>query len=503
MRIFSGIYSKTEKNAVEELLKTFPNNMKVLKLYVSTGDLLKRLNAKTKKELLDQNSLTAFALCSRKPGISKYIYQNISNNKHYIIYGKTYPTDFPKVNFKNLNTLNGDYILLMQKHNDLILAKDMIGIKQLYYGENSDLIGFSTIKKQLIFLDMVPNRLLPGEKLKITKQGIIKIGRNDIKIQKPKVFDELKAIKLYKKAIINSVKERIKNEEKIGVLLSGGVDSTIIAKIVNDLNKNLICYTAGLPLSNDIIFSKDIAKALDLNIKFYKLNPRKIKHLIPELIDTIETWDQFQVENAIPIYCAMNLATKDNVDVILNGQGADELFAGYDWYPKILGYDGKKKTNEQMWKDLQLSYKESFEMQNKLAEFYDLVLCVPYCDRNVIQTAMNIPINLKTINNDEMRKYIHRKLGEELNVPLSSTWREKESAYQSSGVHKIIKLLAQKLGYLENIKYKIQTDFEKLGNIYRYNNKYLPEHEKFGNSFVQSYFEDIAQEIGFVEFTNQ
>jgi asparagine synthase (glutamine-hydrolysing) len=244
------------------------------------------------------------------------------------------------------------------------------------------------------------------------------------------------------------------------------------------------------------MFSKESSKSLGLPIQIIKLDENKIKKRIPIIINTIENWNQLQVEAAIPIYCAMEKATIDGLSIVLNGQGADELFAGYDWYPKILEKEGEETLTEHMWEDLLLVYKETFERENKIAEYFNLDLRVPYCDVEVIKTGMNISIELKTRINDYMGKYIHRRMAEELGVPLSITWREKDAVQHASGIHSMLKSIAIENGYDEDKTYKFRTPIEKLGSVYRYGNKYRPDGEKYGDEFVQAYLENVAIELG-------
>jgi asparagine synthase (glutamine-hydrolysing) len=192
----------------------------------------------------------------------------------------------------------------------------------------------------------------------------------------------------------------------------------------------------------------------------------------------------------------MQAAAKDGLKVVMTGEIADELFAGYDWYPSILKEHDCTELNKRMWQDLRLGYVEHFERENKMAEFFDLELSNPYSDENVIKTAMKISVDLKTEKNDIMGKFIHRIASEELDVPLSISWRVKEEVQYGSGVHDVVKHLAFNNGYYPDKKYKLNTKTKKLGSVYRYGNKYRPLDERFGNENVQKYFEDIAIELG-------
>ena len=501
MRYLVGLINKRKKEIIGDLKRICPEGLKNHTRLIFIGDNYYPITNFNEFKLMGLNEHMGIAYCfpnkenNNFPHFQKY---EDSINDYIVFYGNLWKPENDIFQNKKINHLDGNYVLIAKKGPEIRISKDKVGIKQMYYGENSDLVGFSSRRSPLNTLGIKPIRLLPGETIKLVAEGIRQIEHKTLKKPKISIFDEKIAIEKYKKALNNSVKKRINDVNKVGIIFSGGIDSALIAKIVDKIGKKVICYCSGLPGSTDIIAAEESANNLGLPIIITKLNNKKVKNLIPKIISIIENWDQLQVEAAIPVFSAMERASKDEINIVLNGQGADELFAGYDWYPNLLKQKGKKAVIDHMWEDLLLGYKETFERENKLAEFNDLELRVPYCDLEVIKTAMNISLELKTKVEDDMRKYIHRKTAEELKVPLSIVWREKDAAQHASGVHDIIKNIANKSGYAENNKYELKTTIEKLGSVYRYGNDYRTDIEEYGDNFVQSYFEDVALDLGIV-----
>jgi asparagine synthase (glutamine-hydrolysing) len=498
MRLLFGIISKRKNDSSSQIRKAFPgDSSEYAGLIFSDNDLRKvsRLNE------IDENApkgnifVGYFHRKTNGDSILTPRYK-IGDGDYSLLYGKIWDSKSPAMEDVKSNNLDGDYILVKKVGSRLLLSKDVVGIKQMYYGENGDVAGFSSRRRTLQELGIDGIRLLPGEIVELTRRGIVRVGLRRLMRPMTSIFKENIGVESYKESIINSVRRRVADVERIGIVFSGGIDSSLIALIAKSLDKDVICYCAGVPDSPDIITAEESADDLGLLIRTIKASQNSIEDLLPHIIRTIEDWNQLQVEAAIPVYCAMSRAAKDGVDVVLNGQGADELFAGYDWYPSILKRVGKEKLVEHMWEDLTLGYKETFERENKMAEFNDLELRVPYCDRNVIDTAMSISVDLKTKRDDDIRKYVHRKVGEELGLPPSIAWREKDAAQHASGVHEVVKSIAMDNGFDENRKYSFKTRFENLGSVYRYGNAYRTDKEEYGDDFVQAYFERMAIDLG-------
>lgn len=316
---------------------------------------------------------------------------------------------------------------------------------------------------------------------------------NKLEKHKIEIYDESNALEKYKKALFDSVEKCVRGQKRIGIIFSGGVDSVMIAQIAKLLGADITCYTSGFSDSPDVINSKRAAQYLGFELRANELTDEKIEQELKNIIASIESTDHLQVDVAIPVFFAAKLVEEDSIKVILNGQGADELFAGYDWYPDVLKEKGGDFLNDCLWNDLNNAYKETFEREEKIAKYHSLELRVPYVDPEVIKIAMSISEKLKIKNNEV--KYIHRKLADDVGVPHFIAWRPKEAAQYGSNVHdKLIKILEKKKKEMppQKLRQKILPlkVEEKLGSVYRYSP------EVYEDKDIQKILDFIGAEIG-------
>jgi len=278
--------------------------------------------------------------------------------------------------------LDGIYILVVREQSTgkIVIVRDGIGVRQIYYGENKDFIAFASEKKALwevnIFDDI--QRLLPGYALAISPQNgipnfnkvLIPISINtkkSISEKYPILYKDLdSAVNAYSDTLFKSMKKRVGDFKKIGIVFSGGIDSVIVAHLAKQMVPEVICYTSGIKNSNDITNSLSIGNSLDLKLEVNELSEQDVENIIPKIINIIEDDNMGQIEVAIPIYGAVNLAHKQGIRVMLTGQGADELFGGYSWYSKIVKKYGYEKIRDYMIEDLKLLYKEKLDIEDKI-----------------------------------------------------------------------------------------------------------------------------------------
>jgi asparagine synthase (glutamine-hydrolysing) len=404
---------------------------------------------------------------------------------------------------RTVSKIDGEYAFVVFDviNQTFTLVRDPVGVKQLYYGENSMYIGFCSEKKPLWNLNLPSTRVLPGDivEIKITQY----FNKNKFNIYEGKqlernaieIFNERVALKAYKKALFAAVEKRVRDQNEVGIIFSGGVDSVVIAYIARQLGTDITCYTSGFRESSDVINSKKVAEEMGFKLKVDELTKGKIDRELKNIITAIESTDHLQIDVAIPIFFAVQLAKEDGIRVMLTGQGADELFAGYPWYPTILTEQGPNILTESLWSDIKNLYKDTLEREDKILMYHSIELRVPYLDPEVIEIAMSISENLKIKNN--VVKYIHRKFAADLGTPSFISWRPKEAAQHGSNVHNALKniieekkedILSQTIpsGKIEN------KDADKLGSAYRY------VHDVYSNNEdIQKVLDVIGAEIAF------
>jgi asparagine synthase (glutamine-hydrolysing) len=410
---------------------------------------------------------------------------------------------------KTVSELDGVYAIVIrdEETGEIALVRDVMGVRQLYYGQNSQLVAFASERKALwkIGLKEPTLRIRPGSVLIIMPDGSFgeqqKVIKNPVSNQKIRYKTLSSAIEAYRKALVSSMRKRTQDFDRIGIIFSGGIDSVIIAWLAKKMVREVICYTGGVEGSSDIAFARKIAKRLNLKLRVNELTHNEVEEMIPEVINTIEHTNAGQVEVAIPVYAAVKLAHEDGIKVMFSGQAADELFGGYSWYSTIVrdggGYAGLRHY---MNEDIQLLYKETLEREDKITMAHSIEMREPFLDLKLIRLSMKIDLrlNVKGVS-DAFGKHVHRKLAQKLGIPRDIAYRSKEAAQHGSGIHQVIDLIARKHGFDESTisaKYlDLLESRERVGSSQRYG--YLFENEKkkmwIAEPHVQMYLDSISK----------
>jgi asparagine synthase (glutamine-hydrolysing) len=410
---------------------------------------------------------------------------------------------------KTVSELDGVYAIVIrdEETGEIALVRDVMGVRQLYYGQNSQLVAFASERKALwkIGLKEPTQRLHPGSVLIIMPDGSFgeqqKVIKNPVSNQKIRYKTLISAVEAYKRALVSSMRKRTQDFDRIGIIFSGGIDSVIIAWLAKKMVREVICYTGGVEGSSDIAFARKIAKRLNLKLRVNELTHTEVEEMIPEVINTIEHTNAGQVEVAIPVYAAVKLAHEDGIKVMFSGQAADELFGGYSWYSTIVrdggGYAGLRHY---MNEDIQLLYKETLEREDKITMAHSIEMREPFLDLRLIRLSMKIDLrlNVKGVS-DAFGKHVHRKLAQELGIPRDIAYRSKEAAQHGSGIHQVIDLIARKHGFDESTisaKYlDLLESRERVGSSQRYG--YLFENEKkkmwIAEPHVQMYLDSLSK----------
>jgi asparagine synthase (glutamine-hydrolysing) len=420
---------------------------------------------------------------------------------------KQYQGDFEQRITRALKDLDGNYALVVSSTDQTVVMRDPLGTKPLYIAKNGNFSAFASNKKALWSIGLSNVMPLRASMLAVFNQNGIEIkkafllSKSGIDIKDPG-----QAVNYYHEAICSSVRKRLTDVDKVGVLLSGGVDSCLIAKLVSDIASangiKVTAYTAGLADSPDIILVKEFAKKVGLDYRVKVLSIDDVQKYIAKVIDTVEERDFVQIEAGIAIYAAVDMASQDGIKVIFSGQGADELWGGYSWYPDVLGKDGRQELSRRMWDDFTMADVETLDRENKIAKAHEVEMMFPYLDSKVVKLAMSVAPELKvTSKNDRVGKRPHRQLAQKIGVPVKYAYRNKEAAQHSSGIHNVLDIIAERNGFNANLVNKIgyassKITTKKMGSSSRYGYRYarrsiwqIPEH-------VQLYLDTLAYNKG-------
>lgn len=412
-----------------------------------------------------------------------------------------------------LTGLDGDYALAISYTDQIVISRDSLGTKPLYFAENNEFSAFASNKKPLWKIGLGEVRPLRAGMLAIFDHERVSIKKAlPFRKKEIEIEDMAQVVNAYEQALYSAVRKRlaeINHVRKVGVLLSGGVDSCLIAKLVHDaasgLGMEVIAYTAGLPDSPDVNFAREFAREFDIKHKMKILNIDGVEEYIPKVIEATDDSDFVQIETGIGLYAAIDMASQDGIRVIFSGQGPDELWGGYNWYPKVLGKDGRQELCRRMWDDFTRADIETLDRENKIALAHGVELLFPYLDTEVVNIAMSVASELKvTSEEDHLGKHPHRQLAIKMGISEKYANREKLAIQHGTGIHGVLDDIARKNGFdpalVKNIGYKSEEiTTVKMGSSSRYGYRYtgkklwqVPQH-------VQLFLHALAYSKGLLD----
>ena len=265
--------------------------------------------------------------------------------------------------------------------------------------------------------------------------------------------------KVYKELLIDdlysAVEKRVENISNVGLIFSGGVDSTILAVLLkqiaekrnadnNSVPLNIKLYSVGVENSQDIKFSEEIAEDLNLPLKTIIIDENTVKESMKPVLTAIEDDNVMKLGVGMTIYLAAKAMKEDNIKVALSGQGADELFGGYNRYLKHFEentlFDAYFDLDEEIYHDIANMYHVNLERDDAVSMANGVELRVPFLDKDIIDLALDIPAKYKIKDNEDvLRKHILRDAAKSIGVPDYIADRPKKAAQYGSGINKILK----------------------------------------------------------------
>jgi asparagine synthase (glutamine-hydrolysing) len=215
----------------------------------------------------------------------------------------------------------------------------------------------------------------------------------------------------------------------LGAFLSGGLDSSIIAAVAKQHMEKLHTFSVGIEGSKDIEAARLVSRYLGTIHHEYVIPLEQVKAQLPKIIYFLESFDQDLVRSAIPCYFTAKLAA-EHVKVILTGEGADELFAGYTYYKDI-------PDNETLHRELRRSvatlHNINLQRVDRMVMAHSVEGRVPFLDLRMIELGQRIPAHLKLAGDPLVEKWILRKAFEDT-LPSEIVWRNKEQFDEGSGM---------------------------------------------------------------------
>jgi len=271
-------------------------------------------------------------------------------------------------------------------------------------------------------------------------------------ITKDDTKDETAACEMIITTLSKSVKKYLAPD--CAVLFSGGVDSSLITALAARHVPDITLITVGFSGSNDVKWASTAAQlfGMENNLILKIIDLDDVESTIPRVMEALETADPMAISLGVPLYIASTKAKTRNINLLLAGQGADELFGGYHRYKEII----KKSTaslHEAIVADVSRLPRRDILRDNTVAEAAGIKLAAPFLDPDVVELALSIPAVLKVreFDGELVGKYILRRAAESV-VPAKIAWRDKKAMQYGSGVWAGLGRLARQAGFKKQDK---------------------------------------------------
>ncbi len=337
-----------------------------------------------------------------------------------------------------LEDLNGIFAFALydNERDQYLIARDPIGVIPLYMGW--DQFGNFFVASELKSLEGVCNKIqefLPGHYL-FSKDGVLKRWYTRDWMNYDSVKDNPTDLNDLKNALEASVHRQLMSDVPYGVLLSGGLDSSVVSAIAKKYAARRIeshdkkdawwpqlhSFAVGLPGSPDLAAARKVADHIGTIHHEINFTVQEGLDAIRDVIYHLETYDVTTIRASTPMYLMARVIKSMGVKMVLSGEGADEIFGGYLYFHKAP--DAKSFHEETVRKISKLHLYDCLRANKSLAA-WGVEGRVPFLDKEFMDVAMRLNPKDKMAIDGKMEKWVLRKAFEDY-LPASVAWRQKE-----------------------------------------------------------------------------
>jgi asparagine synthase (glutamine-hydrolysing) len=353
-----------------------------------------------------------------------------------------------------LEEMNGIFAFaLYDREKDCyFIARDHIGIIPLYMGW--DQYGNFYVASELKALEGICKKIeefLPGHYL-YSKDGVMKKWYTRDWMDYSAVENNSTSIEDLRSALEASVHRQLMSDVPYGVLLSGGLDSSVVSAVAKKFAPKRIetddkseawwpqlhSFAVGLIGSPDLAAARKVADHIGTVHHEINFTVEEGLDAIRDVIYHIETYDVTTVRASTPMYLLARVIKSMGVKMVLSGEGADEIFGGYLYFHKA---PNPKALHEETVRKLSKLHLYDCLRANKSLCAWGVEGRVPFLDKEFMDVAMRLNPKDKMISKDRIEKWVLRKAFEDY-LPASVAWRQKEQFSDGVGYNWIDSLKA-------------------------------------------------------------
>lgn len=363
-----------------------------------------------------------------------------------------------------LEKQDGSYVFAVTEGNKVIVGRDVFGATPLYYSQNDELCAVASERKALWKLGLEDVKSFPpGQLATIDVRGFSFIPVKKLHVPPKEKINLETASRALETLLLESTRKRVSDLDSVAVAFSGGVDSSVVAVLAQQVGLEVQLVSVGLENQPEVMFTQQAAEALDLPIHIQTYTTNDLEETLQEVLWLTEETHTVNACIAIPFFWLAETASKLGYPVLLAGQGADELFGGYQRYLTEYTKSGAEAVEQTMFHDVENAYSANFQRDNQVCAYHGIELRLPFIDPHVVDFALRLPLRHKLNSpEDKLRKRILRRTARNLDVPSFLADKPKKAVQYTTGVTKALQRLAKNEGltlrqYIEKIFNNVYT----------------------------------------------
>jgi len=370
--------------------------------------------------------------------------------------------EFPSIQ----SHIDGAYSACLCVDDTLLVTRDPLGLKSTFMGRRNDLVGVASDRKALWAIGIPePTSLPPGATLTATPDGVT------VNLPEP-APDELKAsygsgvgAEELSQSLAESVSIQTAGIDRVCAGFSGGVDSTVLAKIAKDAGVDVLLVTVGLGRTAEMTQAESVAREIGLPIVTKEFSQGDVERYLDRMLWLEEEPSLMKVSIAMALHWAGEVCVENGRRVLMLGQGSDELFGGYKRFATILGERGERAALEAISESVRTASEVNYQRDDQAVSSLRAELRLPFATMTMRRIASTVPLGMKVRSpSDGIRKWILRDAAIRIGLSPAVAMRPKRAIQHTSGIEKAIRELAKKQGlpaqaFLENRLREIRNRF--------------------------------------------
>ena len=329
-----------------------------------------------------------------------------------------------------------------------VAARDPVGIKPLYWSERDGHIVFASELRAYEDEWLVEAKVFPPGHYWTPEEGLKRFAyavprdMGDLEQfdgpSEPGAPIPEEILTKVREELIETVEGQMMGDVPVGVFLSGGLDSSLVAAIAAKWAKRngtrLMTFAVGLEDSPDLLAARAVAEHLDTEHHEAIYTQEDAVKVLPKVVRAIESFDPSLVRSAVPNYILAEFTAR-YVKVVLTGEGADEIFAGYEYYED---FGTEEELHEELIRSIEGLHNLNLQRGDRTSMAHSLEARVPFLELGMIKLGLSLPAGWKLAGEDQPEKRLLRQAFDGW-LPEDFLWRKKAQFGDGSGASSVLK----------------------------------------------------------------